>query len=355
MRRAPGTRLLAARAVAITAFVLAATTCGNAGDDGGTVVPSHSNADGVLTTIEPWKPLPNAPLPLLIPTYDSSGQAVEPTVLHFAKGWHGHPYWMVVSPYPYADASHENPSIEVSEDGLVWGVPDGLTNPIVEPRHGTFSDATLVYDDASDELWVYYLEDVINKGTDFQSMWRTTSVDGINWSAPLRVIHGWSYPIQSPSVVKAGGTFTMWTVNSGPAGCKTQHTTVEERTSTDGINWTKPHPSGITVPGHIVWHLNMIEAPTRGSFVSLLAAYAKGAACDGTRLFLARSDGLVWGTYPDAVLAPSPGQGWDNAEIYRSSLLYDRTDATLRVWYSARDWPSNAWHVGYTQGRIPVE
>ena len=150
---------------------LAATGC----DPG---VPQQSPGPDAVETFA------NAAAPLTIPTYDGSGQAVEPSVLHFADGWQGHPYWMAVSPYPFGHAALENPSILVSEDGLTWSVPEGLTNPLVLPTQGTLSDATLVHDDTSDQLWVYYNSDVRVAGIDVQSLDRLASSDGIHGRRP---------------------------------------------------------------------------------------------------------------------------------------------------------------------------
>jgi hypothetical protein len=90
----------------------------------------------------------NARAALVTPTYDGSGQVVEPTVLHFPNRWQGYSYWMAISPYPNipGQAGFENPSILVSQDGQNWSVPSGLTNPIFTPKEGSFADATLFYD-----------------------------------------------------------------------------------------------------------------------------------------------------------------------------------------------------------------
>jgi hypothetical protein len=323
---------------ALVIAVMATTGC----DPG---VPQSLGPDAVETFAD-------APSPLVIPTYDGSGQAVEPSVIHFPDGWHGHHYWMAVSPYPFGHAALENPSILVSEDGLLWSVPEGLTNPLVLPTQGTLSDATLVYDDTSDQLWVYYNTDVRVDGLDIQSLDRLASSNGIQWSAPVRILDGDSYPIQSPSIVKVGSTFSMWTVAAGVQGCNTTSAVVSLRTSADGLDWTAPVPVDMTLPGHVIWHLNVAVGPGTGHLLSALAAFPDGAACSATSLFLAEWDGQTWKAYPTPLLAP--GQGWDSQEIYRSSLLYEPDTNLLRIWYSARDDSDNEWHVGYTQGPLTI-
>ncbi len=295
----------------------------------------------------------NAATPLVTPTYDGSGQAVEPSVVHFPGGWQGHHYWMALSPYPYGEAAFENPSILVSEDGLEWSVPEGLTNPLILPKHGTLSDATAVYDDASDELWVYYTADTKVNGTDLQSMYRLMSLDGIHWSAPELVLDGKSFPIQSPSVLAMGGTYTMWTVGAGAKGCTTAATIVNQRTSLDGVHWSAPQPVNVALPGQVIWHLNVIPLTEPGRFLAALTAFPDGATCSWTSLFLADSHGQSWKAYPTPLIAPSGG--WDSEEIYRASLLYEPESNLLRVWYSARTVGANQWHIGYTEGPLAIE
>jgi hypothetical protein len=297
-------------------------------------------------------PLTNAPAPLVTPTYDGSGQVVEPTVLHFANGWQGHLYWMAISPYPHSDSAFENPSILVSEDGQNWSVPSGLTNPIV-PTIGALGDATVVYDDVSNQLWVYYLHDVMVSAQYQESLLRTTSADGIHWSTPQILISGLNTFLNSPSVGKVGNTYYLWSVDTGP-GCFTQTSTVNQRTSSDGVNWSPPQALNISQPGYVIWHLNTIPVPSKGQFMSLLAAYPTGTNCGHTKLFFANShDGINWQTYPHILL--DTGTGWDSVLIYRSSLLYDPDAALFRVWYSAQDGLNYEWHVGYTQESFSVQ
>ncbi len=296
--------------------------------------------------------LPNALEPLVTPTYDGTGQAVEPTVLSFARPWRGHRYWMAVSAYPFGDDEHEDPSILASDDGLAWSVPEGLANPLVRPRRGHLADATLVYDDASDALWVYYLDEAKVDGINFESLDRVTSADGVRWSAPEPVLAGELYPLLSPSVVKRGRLFTMWTVDGGLVGCGSRDTTLTERTSLDGLHWSDPQPVAISQPGYVLWHVNMTAVPETGHVLAAISAFPRGRNCNRTRLFLADSDGASWETFGDALL--SPGRGWDDEQIYRSSPLYDAGKDTLRLWYSARSARTNAWHIGYTEGKLSV-
>ena len=145
----------------------------------------------------------------------------------------------------------------------------------------------------------------------------------------------------------------MWTVGAGARGCNTTSLQVNEWTSTDGVNWTGPTLVSITLPGQVIWHMNVAVGPGAGHLLAALAAFPDGAACSGTSLFLAERDGQTWKAYPTPLIAP--GHGWDSQDIYRSSLLYEPATELLRVWYSARDLSDNEWHIGYTQGPLTID
>ncbi len=351
-------------ATRVALLLVCAASCGDA--DGGTSAAANSaahNAQGATkegpgdlrpdaAAFEHLLPLPNAPHHLVTPTYDGSGQTVEPTVLFFPEAWRGHRYWMAVSPYPYSNAHYENPSILVSEDGLSWAVPDGLKNPLVEPDQGALADATIVHDDASDELWVYYLEEVREAGVHWQLLRRMSSPDGVHWSPWTQLLDGHPYPLESPTIVKKGHEFLLWTVDIAPEGCSATTSHVLERSSADGIHWTGPAEAGLTVPGYVVWHLNVTQIGSTGRLLAAVTAFREGQSCHSPELFLAYTEGDRWVTVPQPLLSPSQAPAWDDRNIYRSSFVYDDELERLRVWYSAQNTATNAWHVGYTEGKL---
>jgi hypothetical protein len=275
--------------------------------------------------------------PLDIPTYEGSGQAVHPDVVYFPDGWHGHKYWMAMTPYPYDTDTYENPSILVSDDGLSWSVPDGLTNPIVpRPVCDHNSDPDIVYNPRGDELYLYYTEQSRADrcpGQNANSIRLVTSADGVNWSAP-QVVMTWDLntdPLYlSPAVLYVDGVFHMWL--AGSAGG------IAHSTSEDGVHWSPLESSDVTP---VPWHLDV--AYVDGEFVMLIV----DSPVAGARLVAATSsDGKEWSATNDPVL--SPGDGWDDERIYRSTLLYDDSPGLLRLWYSARS-SAGQWHIGYTE------
>jgi len=287
----------------------------------------------------------NAQNPLVTPTYDGSGQSVEPDVTVFASPWHGFSYWMAFSPYPNGNERDENPSVLASNDGADWQVPPGLHNPLALPSSTDLylDDASIFYDVASDQLWVYYLDTFKTS----ENLLRLTSPDGVTWhndgvlfTAPYR-------DILSPTVSELGGTYRMWTVNSGAAGCTTTTgTTVEYRTSSDGIAWSMPQATDMAQSGYFIWHINVKWVPSKQEFWVVAAAFPQGSNCNNTVLFFLRSsDGVHWTSYNRIAL--NTGTTWDRSEIYRSTLWYDSSTDLLSIWYSARG--GEEWHIGLTQ------
>jgi len=321
--------------------------------DAGVVHATDASTEDDASTSDWFTPLQNASAPLTTPTYDGSGQTVEPTVLYFPRGWGGHSYWMAVSPYPGGNAAFENPSILVSEDGLSWSVPDGLTNPLDTPADGTLADATLVHDSVTNQLWVYYLHEVDADAGPWEELLRTTSPDGIHWSPSTRVLEGELFPAESPSVMRMPQGFAMWSVEFGAKGCTTSASRVTERLSVDGVHWAQPIDLGLGIPGWVAWHINVSRVPGTSRLLAAITAFPTGTSCNHTSLFLAyTTDSGSWVAVPKALLGPGKRGAWDDYSIYRSSLLYDAEHERLRLWYSARHSGTNAWHVGYTEGSL---
>ena len=294
----------------------------------------------------PSVPLKNAQSYLKIPTYDGSGQVTEPSVVTFDAPWHGFKIWMAFSPYPNGDESKENPSIAASNDAITWEVPPGLTNPLEIPKTGYFADASLFYDSQSDQLWVYYI--YVSDARDSLKVLRRVSSDGVHWLDKTELFQLPTYKALSPTVAKVDTTYNMWTVNAGAAGCSTAASTVEARTSSDGINWSGSYSTNIAVSGYVVWHLAVTYVAPKQEYWAAIAAYQDGLDCSETSLFFANSqDGLVWTTYPEPVL--TPGSSWDNEEIYKATFVFGGNTNRLRVWYSAANL-DGAWHVGMTEG-----
>jgi len=290
-------------------------------------------------------PLSNAPNPLATPTYDGSGQSVEPDVVFVQSGWHGFTYWMAFSPYPNGNERDENPSILASNDGTDWGLPTGLVNPLALPstRDKELADASIFYDADSNQLWVYYIDVFATT----MSLLRLTSSDGITWQNGGVLFTVPDQEILSPTVAKVG-SYKMWVVNGGSQGCyTTSPLTVDYRSSPDGVRWSDPQATDMAQTGYSIWHINVVWIPSKQEYWAAVSAFPSGLNCDSTVLFFSTSmDGLHWTSYQKIAL--DKGASWDRDQIYRSVFLYDPAKDQISLWYSARG--GQQWHIGFTKG-----
>ncbi|HEY4101642.1 MAG TPA: hypothetical protein VGM20_12290 [Gemmatimonadales bacterium] len=297
-----------------------------------------------LACAGPCDPVHPLDLVSLVPlsTYEGSGQAVHPDVV-VAPGFTGG-YWLAATPYPGGNANFENPSLFQSADAIGWTVPLGLMNPIDHPANGAYlSDPDIVFNPATNELWLYYRE--VADGANRVRLVR--SADGVHWSAPTVVASAPSHQIVSPAVVRGSplGAWAMWSVNSGPAGCDATATTVELRTSSDGVHWNAPTAAGLAQPGVNIWHIDVQWLPGRGEYWAVYNTYAHGGTCTTDALYMAVShDGTHWQTFP----SPIARRGVIDALadiIYRSTFLLDPAANTVTFWYSGAAYNSGSGYV----------
>ncbi len=308
-------------------------------------------------TWQPPKPLAD-PIHLIVPTYDGSGQAVEPDVVYFTAPWHGWEFWMVMAPYPYGDDAKENPSILVSHDGVNWSVPPGVTNPLVQPpTDGINSDPELLYDRGNDRLVVSYR--VVR--TDLNVIKGISSSDGVAWSTPRTFFRVPSHGAVGQSLtMRDGVNLTAWYVNSGRAGCSAHSSTVERRVAaaatTIGVagtttDWSAPHDVALTQRGFVIWHVDVAYVPEVQEYWAVYAAYRPEDGCGKCELFLAQSrDGKVWTTYPGPFLVTGT-TNWSDASLYRASFLFTPSSDQLTVWFSARS-KLGVWSLGLVKYRF---
>jgi hypothetical protein len=260
---------------------------------------------------------------------------------------------MVVAAYPHDDAAEENPSILVSGDGQHWSVPAGISNPVQKPALGShLADSSLFFDISSNELWLYYIsEDQFG----FTNVMRKTSADGLHWSTPQLVIRVPDYQIVMPTISKLDGRYWLWSVNAGHAGCSASSTSVQFRTSLDGVHWSAPEAVDIEQPGYHIWHISVTSIfLSSGPMLAMLESAYK-VNCGGTDLFLALSnDGVHWQHFGMPILTPNVGH-WDGEGIYESTMGFDLGTYLFTIWYSAwNESPAGpVWHVGQVQGSFP--
>ncbi len=288
---------------------------------------------------------------LTTPTYDGSGQAQHPDIFYKASGWNGYKYWMVMAPFPKKNGDKENPSILVSDNGISWQGPPGLTNPLDEDPSGVGvtephnNDPDIVYNESSGTMMVYYLESGI--GTTYLRL--RSSTNGITWSNESTPIVVPDFYMLSPSLEKVGALYYLWYVNSSTAGGGAKATTIEYRTSPNGRNWSDITTVDLTIPGKIPWHIDVRYIPSLSEYWMVISAGTRVGYDDtnGNELYFATSaNGLNWTVYPGKLLRKGKSGNWDDQKIYRSSIAY--IDDKVKIWYSASN-TGNQFRTGYAE------
>jgi len=278
---------------------------------------------------------PDSRAKLETPTYDGSGQATHPDVVYFEDEWNGYKYWMTMTPYPNSNNAYENPSILASLDEYNWVEPDGITNPVEPaPAVGYNSDTDMIYNDDSDELWLYFR--YTNQSQDF--IYLKKSSDGIHWSDKTNVLESSFASLLSPAVIKENGKYYMWAVDKNPSPYQ-----LKLYESTDGENFSLNASCLLdyTPSGKDIWHVDVIKV--NNEYWGLFTFCNAGAATYGGRNYFAKSaDKVDWHVQKKILIDARSGY-WDSDIIYRGSLLY--SEPYLKIWYGARN--SQEWHIGY--------
>nr|CRH07487.1 conserved protein of unknown function [Candidatus Magnetococcus massalia] len=283
--------------------------------------------------------LAHAPVPLDTPTYDGSGQVTHPDVLDFGSPWQGHRFWMVTTPYPFLDDTLENPSILVSQDGISWQPPVGLTNPLVEaPSTGFHADPDMIWHRQSGELWLYYLHTIRH---DRQYLMRLRSADGIHWGEPETILELPYQTIRSPALLQQGDEIWIWTVNmrDGPK--------LEFRRSHDGVAWQEVEPVVLELPGYNPSHIDLIREGTAGPWHMVMQAEPKRGG-PNVLFWLVSEDPHHWRGGRRPLLSPHDAPLWAAQTLYRSSMTLHRDEPFARLWYAGRS-PANENRIAYRE------
>jgi hypothetical protein len=284
----------------------------------------------------------NGLYPLKINTYDGSRQAMHPKVLYFKNSWNGWKYWMSYTPYPYSNYKFENPSIAVSQNGIEWGVPKGLKNPVIKApndvkKGGHYSDPDLVMNGQTMELWYRY--NPANKNgrwadNEVNCIYRITSKNGVNWSMPTLIFKD-KFKYYSPAVLCENGLYKVWFSDSGGK--------MYLKESRDLKKWSKPISVHVTILNYIIWHQDIIK--TDLGYEIIFSAYHKGYFHNQSLYYSISSDGI---NFKNPVLILSPSK-WvnqhDNKMMYRSSII--NINGVYKIYYSAMD-IRREWHIFVT-------
>jgi hypothetical protein len=291
----------------------------------------------------------NAKKPLEIPTYDGSGQTTHPKVLYFEEGWNGYRYWMVHTPYPNSMERYENPCIVVSNDGINWKEPAGLTNPIDSVNSGGgwyrhYSDGHLLMKNGTMELW-YRLNESSNAlaaNNANASLLRTSSTDGVHWSKPEKMLTA-SNSALSPVVMWEDGKYRMWYASNTAKLYYTESAT--------GYEWEELQQCSIPAENGVkLWHQDIIKTDIGYEMLFCgKSLFEKSPQTHEELYYTASKDGLSFISPTLIISYKNSIGGFDNNSIYRASLL-KFANGSYSVYYSAMS-NSGEWRIALTQGK----
>ena len=256
----------------------------------------------------------NATHNLQITNYLGNVQNTHPKVLYFAEKWNGWNYWMAYTPYPFSDTQTENPSIATSQDGLNWGVPEGLTNPLeLAPEGGYHSDTHLVMVGNRMEIW---WRSFFSSQNNREIFYRRTSTNGVSWTEKEVMLDSAVYGkgMLSPSILYEDGKYKLW-------GCGIDAGEIYYNESIDGKTWDISKERTLDIPNKNLrpWHLDLIKTDKGYEFV-IQGFMRPSGALSNTSLWYIQSDDNINFTEPIEILKPSKTIGaFDDRSIYRSS------------------------------------
>lgn len=308
--------------------------------------PARPTYDAVLESVNSLYTNANSDyvLPILNPysTYEN----IHPKVLHFPGGLWGYAFWMAYTPYTRGMVQEENPCLAVSNDGVNWITPPGVTNPLA-PWSGDIkiynSDTDLVYRADTNTLEIWWRE--ANETANLATLKRRTTTNGRTFTAAEVTLTSpmGNFDFLSPSIIFEDNKYKMW---SAEGGSVSELRYIESATGIFGNNPPATRITNFTVHP---WHLDVIKVGDEYQFWVQERNNIGSNGNNFSSLYFVTSKDLL--TYSEPVLVISPSlNGWDNQGIYRSSPVL--VGDLYYLYYSA---VSKTAHrgIGLSIGKVP--
>jgi hypothetical protein len=263
------------------------------------------------------------------------------------------------TPYRNSDAGYENPAFLSASSDTTWDTPAEIKNPIVAyPGFQKYnSDPDHAYDPVTGRLVQVYR--VVADG--YNRIMIMSTGNAKQWTPAAIAFVERNHDAISPSlIIERDRRAKIWYVRSGADGCNSTTSSVQLRVAMPDSNsryersdWSALRPTNLSIPGFVVWHLDVAALPNDTGYVALVVAYAKGLTCGASELWLATSrDGIAWTSYPMPVL-------WRTMKLakrraittwYRGTLRYDAASDSLHLWPSAL--AGSTWTVYHTAVKL---
>ena len=270
---------------------------------------------------------------------------IHPSVAYFPEPWNGFHYWMLYTPLKASvDVTIENPALAVSNDGVNWVPPPGVTNPLEPgPSDGSWNSDTFLLEF---EGWLYAFWRHQQGGT-ANTLWYRRSYDGVTWETKVNC-GVFSLPtnmIASPAIIRSPDDTEWWLYGIRESGPYTM-----ERYTSPALTgpWTK-QPGTVTLasfPGTNPWHFTLRKVGPK--FVMLLSS---GGQNGGYNYFGESTDGLTF-TFGTAPVATCTRAAATATNTYKCDFFPVMRDGKVRclLWlattsdfnYGWADWNTEA-------------
>lgn len=180
------------------------------------------SAPGLTNVAAAGVQVPDVMAPLVLPSLDGTNKHTHPSVIALNPPWNGYTLAMAYTPFP--DASRENPSVVVSQDGVRWVTPPGGSNPVVygsnRTAHG-FSATSWPADPCiarrdDGSFALFYIFSDNNAGVLTQECFVKISSDLVTWTAPTALCGGGgstNVSLACPVAKKIGNQWRLYYVS----------------------------------------------------------------------------------------------------------------------------------------------
>ena len=291
--------------------------------------------------------------PLDIPTPNGLLECTHPDVIYgngAGVAGSGYKYLMAFTPMP---AAQENPSIVGSNDGDVWEVPSGVTNPLVPRPNGTdYNSDTDMHINEDGLLAIVFREFTV--ASNLETIKVIYSSDARAWTSAVTLMDSSGISVGeaglkllSPAVVYDGSEYKMWTVRTVSAVPLVRAVDLRRASTLAGLSSATVEATNLFNPakgaGQEIWHLDVILH--NGVY------YAMTYIANTLELFVS-VDGKSF-TCARTNIAYTLGAGTFAASgLYRGTLQFD-LNGDLTIWYGGTD--TGVYRIGkFTLPKIHI-
>ena len=291
--------------------------------------------------------------------FSQFSDAVHPDVACPPDHWNNVSCWAMYTPYKNSDPSNENPAFLMVTSDTQWTTPPAVSNPLVPYPgiSGYNSDPDHAFDPTTRRMVQVYrvVADSLNK------IMVMSTADARVWTKPAVAFSEKNHDAISPAlVIEPTRQAKVWYVRSGAEGCNATSTSVQLRTAMPDANsryesakWSNAVAVSMSIPGFVIWHLDVIELPNGRGYLAMIAAYQKFSNCAGSDVWLATSrDGLSWQTYSAPVFwrTMKAAKSLGLSTWYRGTMRYDAATDSLDLWPSGMS--KLSWGVFHASARL---